>query len=126
MKQPVSTQGAPAPIGPYSQGIVASGKLLFVSGQTPKDPKTGQMPTDITAQTERCLESVKAIVEAAGASLADVVKVSAYLANMADFAAFNEVYGRYFPKPYPARTTISAVLPGANVMVEVDAIVALP
>ena len=125
-KQQIQTEGAPAPIGPYSQGIVSSGKLLFVAGQTPKDPKTGQMPTDIKAQTERCLENVKAIVEAAGATMADVVKINAYLADMETFSAFNEVYTRYFPQPYSARTTVGAVLPGGAVQVEIDAVVSLP
>jgi len=126
MKEQVKTEGAPAPIGPYSQGIVTSGKLLFVAGQTSKDPKTGQMPTDIKAQTERCLENVKAIIEAAGATMADVVKVNAYLADMATFPAFNEVYTRYFPQPYPARTTVGAVLPGGAIQVEIDAVVSIP
>ena len=124
MKQPVTTEGAPAPIGPYSQGVVCSGKLLFVSGQTAKHPQTGESKPDVQGQTERCLENIKAIVEKAGATLADVVKVNAYLKNMTAFAEFNEVYSRYFPKPYPARTTVGADLPGGT-LVEIDAIVAL-
>ena len=126
MKEAVKTMGAPAPIGPYSQGIVTTGKLLFVAGQTPKDPKTGQMPQEFKAQTERTLENIKAIVEAAGAKMADVVKVNAYLADLANFPFFNEVYARYFTEPFPARTTVGAVLPGGGVQVEIDAIVALP
>ena len=124
MKRPVSTEGAPAPIGPYSQGILCSGGLLFVSGQTAKDPRTGEIKPDVRGQTERCLENIKAIVEKAGASLADVVKVTAYLKDMATFAEFNEVYSRVFPKPYPARTTVGADLPGGT-LVEIDAVVAL-
>jgi 2-iminobutanoate/2-iminopropanoate deaminase len=124
VKQPVTTEGAPAPIGPYSQGVVCSGKLLFVSGQTAKHPQTGESKPDVQGQTERCLENIKAIVEKAGATLADVVKVNAYLKNMTAFAEFNEVYSRYFPKPYPARTTVGADLPGGT-LVEIDAIVAL-
>ena len=124
IKEPVVTEGAPAPIGPYSQGIVCSGKLLFISGQTAKDPKSGEIPSDVKGQTERCLENIKAIVEKAGATLADVVKVSAFLKNMASFGEYNEVYARYFPKPYPARTTVGADLPGGT-LVEIDAIVAL-
>jgi 2-iminobutanoate/2-iminopropanoate deaminase len=124
MKQPVSSEGAPAPVGPYSQGIVTSGKLLFVSGQTAKHPQTGEMKPDVRGQTERCLENIKAIVEKAGGTLADVVKVSAFLKDMASFAEFNEVYQRYFPKPFPARTTVGADLPGGT-LVEIDAIVAL-
>jgi 2-iminobutanoate/2-iminopropanoate deaminase len=126
MKQVIATDKAPAAIGPYSQGIVAAGRLLFVSGQTPKNPATGEIPRDFKAQVEQTLENVKAVVEAAGAVMADVVKGNAYLADMASFAAFNEVYTRYFPNPYPARTTVGAVLPGGAIQVEVDAIVSLP
>ena len=124
MKQPISTEGAPAPIGPYSQGIVASGRLLFVSGQTAKDPRTGEMKPDIRGQTQRCLENMKAIIEQAGGSLADIVKVGAYLKSMSTFAEFNEVYEKFLPRPYPARTTVGADLPGGT-LVELDAIVAL-
>ena len=124
MKEIVKTAGAPAAIGPYSQGVVASGRLMFVAGQTPKDPKSGEVPRDFRAQVERSLESVKAIVEASGAALSDVVKVNAYLADLGNFAAFNEVYARYFKEPFPARTTVGANLP-IGVAVEVDAVVAL-
>ncbi len=122
MNGPVRTDGAPGPIGPYSQGVVAQGRFAFVAGQGAKNPATGQLPADIRAQTERCLENVKAIVEAAGAAMADVVKVNAYLSDIADFPAFNEVYARYFSAPYPARTTVGAVLPGGAMLVEIDAI----
>ncbi len=125
MKQPVSTDGAPAPIGPYSQGIVCSGRFLFVAGQTAKDPQTGEIKPDVRSQTERCLENIKAIVEKAGGSIADVVRVGAFLKSMASFTEFNEVYQRYFPKPFPARTTVGADLP-AGTLVEIDAIAALP
>ena len=124
MKQPISTEGAPSPIGPYSQGIVSSGRLLFVSGQTAKHPATGEVKPDVRGQTERCLENIKAIVEKAGGTLANVVKVSAFLKDMASFAEYNEVYARYFPKPFPARTTVGADLP-AGTLVEIDAITAL-
>ena len=126
MKEQVTTQGAPAPIGPYSQGIIASGRILFVAGQTPKDPRTGQMPQGFREQTERTLENLKAIIEAAGAKMSDVVKVNAYLADLGNFPVFNEIYTRYFSQPWPARTTVGAVLPGGAVQVEIDAIVALP
>jgi 2-iminobutanoate/2-iminopropanoate deaminase len=126
MKKEVQAAGAPAPIGPYSQGIVTSGRFLFVAGQTPKDPATGTMPADFRGQAERCLQNVKAIVEAAGATMADVVKVNAYLADLADFSAFNEVYARFFSQPWPARTTIGATLPGGAVQVEIDVVVSLP
>ena len=126
MKQEVRAAGAPAPIGPYSQGVVTSGRLLFVAGQTPKDPATGTMPAEFRAQVERCLQNVKAIVEAAGASMADVVKVNAYLADLANFTAFNEVYTTFFSQPWPARTTVGAVLPGGAVQVEIDVVASLP
>jgi 2-iminobutanoate/2-iminopropanoate deaminase len=125
MKEAVRTDGAPAPIGPYSQGIVASGRFLFVSGQSSKDPKTGQLPKDFRAQAERCMENVKAIVESAGATMASVVKVNAYLLDLGNFPVFNEVYGKYFSAPFPARTTVGAQIPGGGVQVEIDAIVAL-
>ena len=126
MKEEIRTGSAPAPIGPYSQGIVTSGRMLFVAGQTPKDPATGTMPTSFRSQAERCLQNVKAIVQAAGATMADVVKVNAYLADLANFGVFNEIYATFFAAPFPARTTIGAVLPGGTVQVEIDVIVALP
>jgi len=125
VKKPVLTHAAPEPIGPYSQGIIASGTLVFVSGQGPKNPKTGEVPPDVAGQAAQCLENVKAILEAAGATMADVVKVNAFLADMATFAAFNEVYGRFFPQPCPARSTIAAVLPG-GFKVEIEAVAVLP
>ena len=126
MKKEVRAEGAPAPIGPYSQGITASGTFLFVAGQTSKDPVTGVVPQDFPSQVEQCLKNVTAIVEKAGASMADVVKVNAYLADMANFAVFNEIYSKHFTQPYPARTTIGAALPGANLQLEIEVVVALP
>jgi 2-iminobutanoate/2-iminopropanoate deaminase len=125
MKKPVLTDRAPAPIGPYSQGVSASGRMLFVAGQTPKSP-AGKMPADFRAQAVQCLQNVKAIVEAAGASMSDVVKVNAYLTDLANFTVFNEVYADFFSAPYPARTTVGAVLPGSGMQVEIDVVVALP
>jgi 2-iminobutanoate/2-iminopropanoate deaminase len=126
VKKEVRAAGAPAPIGPYSQGVVTSGRMLFVAGQTPKDPETGAMPSDFRSQAERCLQNVKAIVEAAGAAMADVVKVNAYLADLSNFGAFNEVYSKFFSAPFPARTTVGAALPGGSVQVEIEAIAVLP
>jgi len=123
MRRTINTPDAPAPIGPYSQGVAASGSFLFVSGQGPKDPKTGTMPPDVKGQTAQCLKNIQAIVEAAGASLADVVRVGAFLKDLADFGAFNEVYETFFSKPYPVRTTVQATPPGC--LVEMDAIVRL-
>ena len=126
MKKSVETRGAPAPIGPYSQGIVSSGSCLFVAGQTAKDPVTGIVPEGVKAQAERCLENVKAIVEAAGATMADVVKVNVFLKDLANFAVLNDVYAKYFSPPFPARTTVGAALPGGPLEVEIDAIVSNP
>ena len=123
MRRTISTPDAPAPIGPYSQGVAASGSFLFVSGQGPKDPKTGTMPPDVKGQTAQCLKNIQAIVQAAGASLSDVVRVGAFLKDLADFGAFNEVYETFFSKPYPVRTTVQATPPGC--LVEMDAIVRL-
>lgn len=125
MKKPILTREAPEPIGPYSQGIVASGRMVFVSGQGPKNPKTGEVPADVAGQAAQCLENVKAILAAAGATMADVVKVNAFLADMGTFSQFNEVYARYFPQPCPARSTIAAVLPG-GFKVEIEAVAVLP
>lgn len=124
-KEEIRTAAAPEPIGPYSQGVVASGRLLYVAGQGPKSVKTGTVPADFPGQVVQCLENVKAIVEAAGATMADVVKVNAFLKDLALFPAFNEIYTRYFPKPCPARSTIGADLPG-GFQVEVEAIAVLP
>ena len=120
----IKTRDAPIPLGPYSQGAIADGVLLFIAGQTPKNPKTGAIPGDFRDQAAQCLENVKAIVEAAGGSLADIVKVNAYLKDLSNFQAFNEVYERYFSPPYPARATVGADLPG--ILLEIEAVASLP
>ncbi|HEX9294597.1 MAG TPA: Rid family detoxifying hydrolase [Polyangiaceae bacterium] len=119
----VRTSGAPAPKGPYSQGRKGGG-LVFVAGQGPFDATGKMLGSTIEEQTRATLENVKAIVEAAGATLADVVKVNVYLSDLAHFAAMNEVYASFFAEPYPARTTVQAGLLGF--LVEIDAIAALP
>ena len=124
MRRPILTPNAPPPIGPYSQGVAAAGTFLFVSGQGPKDPKTGSMPADVKGQTAQCLKNVQAIVEAAGATMADVVRVGVFLKDLADFKDFNEVYKTFFGEPYPARTTVQATAPG-GILVEIDAIARL-
>ncbi len=124
MKEIVRTEKAPRPAGPYSQGVITGGRTLYVAGQGPANPATGEIPEGIEAQVTQCLENVKAIVEAAGATMADVVKVHAYLKDMAHFPIYNQVYQQYFPEPYPARTTVQSDLSG--ILVEIDAIVALP
>ncbi|HVR60447.1 MAG TPA: RidA family protein [Polyangia bacterium] len=121
-RKPVVTDKAPRPIGPYSQAI-AEGDFIFCAGQGPGNPATGKLELgDVAAQTTRTLENMRAILEAAGSSLDKVVKCNVYLGNIADFAAMNEVYGRFFSAPYPARTTIQAgALPG-GIAVEIECI----
>lgn len=120
----ISTKGAPAAIGPYSQAVKAGG-FLFCSGQLGLDPATGSLAEGVRAQAERSMLNLKAIVEAAGSSLASVVKTTIFIKNMADFAVVNEVYGSFFPGDKPARSTIEvAALPKGG-LVEVEAIVAL-
>ena len=122
MKQPISTDRGPKAIGPYSQAIKANG-FLFVSGQIPLDPETNQLiGGDIRAQTERVLENLKGIVEAAGSSLDRVVKSTVFLKDMGEFAAMNEVYARYFPADPPARATVEAARLPRDVRVEIDLI----
>jgi 2-iminobutanoate/2-iminopropanoate deaminase len=125
MRQAVSTQSAPAAIGPYSQAIRA-GSLLFVSGQIPLDPATGSLVDgDISAQTHRVFKNLAAILEAAGASLDHVVRATVYLADMNDFAIVNDVYGSYFSSPFPARATVQAARLPRDARVEIDVIAAI-
>jgi 2-iminobutanoate/2-iminopropanoate deaminase len=120
--QAISTGGAPKAIGPYSQGVRA-GQLLFVSGQIPLDPSTGQMVAGgITDQTRRVLDNVGAVLTAGGRSFADVVRTTIFLADMSDFAAVNEVYGQYFSEPYPARATVQVARLPRDARVEIDVI----
>jgi len=119
-KQPITTKSGASPIGAYSQGLRA-GDFIFVSGQGPLDPATGQIVGDtIEEQTARVLENIKAILEAGGATMADVVKVSAHLSDLALFERYNKVYSTYFPDPKPTRTTVGSQLLG--ILVEIDAI----
>jgi len=122
--QTVSTDKAPKAIGPYSQAIVA-GELIFVSGQIPLDPQSQQMVQgDVRAQTERVMENLAGVLAAAGVGFANVVKASIFLADLNDFAAVNEVYGKRFPTAPPARSTVQvAALPkGARVEIDVIAV----
>jgi 2-iminobutanoate/2-iminopropanoate deaminase len=120
MRNAVTTDQAPRPIGPYSQAVI-DGDLLFLAGQGPIDPATGETRLgDIASQTRRTLDNVKAILEAAGSSLDKVIRCNVYLKDIGDFAAMNEVYARTFTAPYPARTTIQAgALPG-GIAVEIE------
>jgi 2-iminobutanoate/2-iminopropanoate deaminase len=122
MKHAVSSPDAPKAIGPYSQAVRA-GQLLFVSGQVPLDPATGQIVDgDIAAQTRRVFANLAAVLVAGGRSFADVVRTTVFLADMNDFAAVNEVYGRYFSEPYPARATVQVARLPKDARVEIDLI----
>lgn len=121
-KQQISTTSGAAPIGAYSQGIRA-GDFIFVSGQGPLDPATGQLiHGTIEEETARVLENIKIILDAGGATMADVVKVSVHLSDVELFERFNKVYATYFPDPKPARTTVGSQLPRKDMLVEIDAI----
>jgi 2-iminobutanoate/2-iminopropanoate deaminase len=125
MKRVISTPAAPTAIGPYSQAVVHSG-FVFLSGQIPLDPATGQIVEgDVSAQTARVLENIKAILEAAGSSLDKVLKTTLFVQNIADFAAINEVYARYFVNDPPARSTVEAARLPRHVQVEIDCIAAI-
>jgi 2-iminobutanoate/2-iminopropanoate deaminase len=119
-KQVIRTEKAPSPIGPYSQGILAE-NFIFVAGQAGTDPKTGRVPEDIAGQTRQTLNNIKSIVEAAGSSLENVVRVGVFLRDINDFTEMNKVYQTFFQQNPPARTTIQATLPG-KFLVEIDAI----
>jgi 2-iminobutanoate/2-iminopropanoate deaminase len=122
MRQVIATKDAPQAIGPYSQAIHAAG-LVFTSGQVAIDPATQQVVHgDISPQTEQVFKNMIAILEAASTSLEKVVRVTVYLKNMADFAAMNEVYGRYFPTAPPARSTVEVARLPKDVLVEIDVI----
>lgn len=116
----------PATIGPYSPSVRAGG-FLFVSGQIPLDPATGRLvPGDVSAQAERALTNLAAVMAAAGASLAHVVRTTIYLADLGHFSAVNETYGRYFAPPYPARVTVQVAALPLGALVEIDAIAFVP
>ena len=122
MKKIVATDKAPKAIGPYSQAIVHNG-LAFLSGQIPLDPATGQLVEgDIAVQTTRVLQNLKAVLEACGSGLDQVVKTTVYMKDMGEFAKMNEVYGKYFSENPPARSTVEAARLPRDVRVEIDAI----
>lgn len=122
MKEAVHTDRAPNPIGPYSQGIRANG-FIFLAGQVALDPKSGELISgDVRQQTERTLENLKGVLEAAGANLSHVVKVTIFLKNMGDFAGMNEIYARYFPKLPPARSTVEVARLPKDALVEIELI----
>ena len=122
MREIISTDKAPGAIGPYSQAIKTGG-MVFCSGQIPIDPVTGEfVSNDITEQTEQVLKNLSAVLEAAGASLGSVVKTTVFLADMSDFAAMNEVYGRFFSENKPARATVQAARLPRDAKVEIECI----
>jgi 2-iminobutanoate/2-iminopropanoate deaminase len=125
-RRAVVAPGAPAPVGPYSPAL-AVGDLVFCAGQVGLDPATGRLVAGgVAAETARALESLAAVLAAEGLGLADVVKTTVFLADLADFAVVNEVYGRYFTKPYPARSTVQVAALPARARVEIDAIAIRP
>ncbi len=122
-KKIIFTANAPAPIGPYSQGTMIHNKIVFTAGQIPLDPQTGAVvPGDIKAQTRKVLENLKAILEAAGASIDSVVKTTVFIKDMNEFPAMNEVYGEFFKVAPPARTTVEVSRLPKDVKVEIEAI----
>jgi 2-iminobutanoate/2-iminopropanoate deaminase len=120
-KTPISTTKAPAAVGPYSQGMDA-GSLVFTAGQLPIHPETGEISSDIAEQTRQCMENVKAILEAAGTGMDNIVKATIFISDFADFATVNEVYGSYFTANHPARSTVGNVTLARGARVEVEAI----
>jgi 2-iminobutanoate/2-iminopropanoate deaminase len=122
MKDIVNSDRGPKPIGPYSQGVKING-LLYLSGQIPLDPKTNEMISgDIKAQTERVLENIKGILEAAGSNLHHVVKTTVFLKDMNEFPAMNEVYANYFTAAHPARSTVQVARLPKDALVEIEVI----
>jgi 2-iminobutanoate/2-iminopropanoate deaminase len=122
MKQALSSADAPKAIGPYSQAV-RTGHLMFVSGQIPLDPATGQMVEgDVAVQTRRVMDNLAAVLGGAGLTFAHVVRVTIFLADIGDFAAVNDVYGSYLSQPYPARATVQVARLPRDARVEIDAI----
>ena len=121
----IHTEKAPAAIGPYSQAIDSGAGIVFVSGQLPIDPATGAFPEGgVREQTRQSLTNAKAILEAAGLGLGNVVKTTVFLADMADFAAMNEVYAQFFAAPFPARSAIAVKTLPKGALVEIECIAA--
>ena len=124
-KKPVQTKGARRPSAPTPRALFPRGAVSSWQAETAKDPANGAIPEGVRAQAERCLENVKAIVEAAGATMADVVKVNVYMKDLANFAILNEVYAKYFSPPFPARTTVGAASRPGRWKWKIDAIVSI-
>ncbi|MDM8202428.1 MULTISPECIES: RidA family protein [Eubacteriales] len=123
MNTAISTEKAPAAIGPYSQAIQAEGKTIYVSGQLPVDPATGAFAgEDIQSQTRQSLENIKAILATAGADMSSVVKTTVLLKNIADFGAMNEIYAQYFQQPFPARAAFQVGALPKDALVEIECV----
>lgn len=123
MNTVISTEKAPAAIGPYSQAIQAEGKTIYVSGQLPVDPATGAFAgEDIQSQTRQSLENIKAILATAGADMSSVVKTTVLLKNIADFGAMNEIYAQYFQQPFPARAAFQVGALPKDALVEIECV----
>ena len=120
-REAIRTDAAPPALGPYSQAIVA-GDLVFTAGQLGGDPRSGQLPEGIEAQTLQALRNIASVLEAAGAGWKDVVKTTVFLADMSDFAAFNAVYAEVLEEPFPARSTVEAAALPKGARIEIDAI----
>ncbi len=125
MKKIIRTEKAPAPVGPYNQAVITSGQLLFVAGQIPLNPETGEIvgQGDITAQTKQVMGNLEAILTAAGATWDDVVKTSVFLSDLANFVSMNQIYGEYFPEATaPARACVEVSRLPKDVLVEIECI----
>jgi 2-iminobutanoate/2-iminopropanoate deaminase len=125
MRRVIETGAAPAPIGPYSQGVIANG-VLYCSGQVPLDPDSGELVEGgIAEQASRCLESLDAVCRAAGARLSDAARIGIYLTDMSEFPRVNDVYATFFEQPFPVRTTVGVAALPKGALVEMDATVPL-
>ncbi len=121
MTNAIARDKAPAAIGPYSQAIEVNG-MVYTSGIIPVDPATGEIPEGAAAQADRVFKSMTALLESAGTSMKNVVKTTVFIKNMEDFAAINEVYAKYFPEPFPARSCIEVARIPKDVLLEAEAI----
>ena len=121
MKNVIATDQAPAAIGPYSQAIEVNG-MVYTSGQIPVDPATGQIPEGPAAQAEQVFKNLRALLAEAGTTMDQVVKTTVFIKNMDDFATINEVYAKYFPSPYPARSCVEVARLPKDVLLEAEAI----
>jgi 2-iminobutanoate/2-iminopropanoate deaminase len=125
LRRTINTEGAPAPIGPYSQAVVADG-VLYCSGQVPLDPETGELVDGgVAEQAGRCLESLDAVCRAAGTQLSDAARIGIYLTDMSLFPDLNDVYAEFFSEPFPVRTTVGVAALPKGALVEMDATVPL-